>query len=75
MAEQLSRRLAKVNYTTRYSGDAARLGLEMQFVSPRLNALNNVISGYSITNLTLGRPEIRKIWKSPPHLRPATALC
>lgn len=54
------RRLAKVNYTTPLFGNTARLGLEMQFVSPRLNALGNLVGGHGITNLTLGSQKLAK---------------
>lgn len=54
------RRLAKVNYTAPVFGDAARLGLEMQFVGPRLNALNNPVGGYGIANLTLASQKLAK---------------
>ncbi|MBU0593186.1 MAG: TonB-dependent receptor [Gammaproteobacteria bacterium] len=52
------RRMAKVNYTTPVFGDMARLGFEMQLVSPRLNTLGKQISGYGITNLTLGSKKL-----------------
>ncbi|BAN34938.1 hypothetical protein SCD_n01102 [Sulfuricella denitrificans skB26] len=54
------RRLAKLNYTTPVYGDAARLGLEMQFASARLNTLGNLVGGYGITNLTLGSHKLAK---------------
>lgn len=54
------RRLAKLNYTTPVFGDAARLGLEMQFVSARLNTLGNQVGGHGIANLTLGSHKFAK---------------
>ncbi len=54
------RSLAKLNYTTPVLWDSARVGVEMQFVSSRLNTHGNRISGYSITNLTLGSKKIAR---------------